>query len=115
MDGKWQVSVAYLTPAELAGMVVSAVCDDGGVPIGEIEILRTGESFLSEAQAFAGLLRPATIWLLQAEIQTVQKLGGEYLLSFVSGELMRLREDGLPILVSGEDFSMEMVWMERGK
>ena len=110
---EWRVSVSYLAPDVLEGCVISAVCDAKGMPIGKVEMHRSEESFVGDGVVFSGLLRPASLWLLQAEIASVQKNGGEYLLTFSTGEIMRLREDGFPILVSGDDFSMEMVWIER--
>ena len=112
-DG-WAIEVSYLAPKVLADTVLLAACDNRGVMLGEIEILRGTTEFLGDGEAIAGLLRPATAWLSCANLLSVQKTGGEYRLFFEAGEMMRLRADGTPVSVSGKDFSMEMVWMERG-
>ena len=109
----WTVGVSYLAPNVLAGTEISAACEDTGEVLGEIEILRGNTRFLADGEGIAGLLRPATAWLSCVELVSAQKTGGEYLLMFEGGEMMRMRENGFPILVCGEDFSMEMVWMER--
>ena len=110
---EWAVGVSYFAPEMLEGTEISAVCDGRGEMLGEIEILRGNTRFLADGDAMAGLLRPATVWLSCAELASVQKTGGEYRLLFEGGEMIRMRADGIPILVSGERFSMEMIWMER--
>ena len=115
MGEERRVGVSYLAPESLAGTELSALCDAKGEVIGEVEILRAGKTFSGDGVAFSGLLLPATGWFSPCEIVSVQKSNGRYLLSFSGGELLELREDGRPILLTAEELSMEMVWMEENE
>ena len=112
-DG-WCASVTYLTPATLTDTEVRFFCTETGEISGDIEIRRGGHSFTGDGAAFSALLLPATAWIPKSEIASVQKADGEYTLRFSDGTLIRLGNDGKPQSFFFEDFSMEMVWMEKG-
>lgn len=112
-DG-WCVRVEYLEPALLEHTEIRAVCDAQGEIFGEAELWRGESRFSVEGEMLRGLLLPATVWISCEEIVSVQKTEDGYVLSLGNGVSLQIGDDGDPREVRAGDFSMEIVWLERG-
>lgn len=114
-EGMEALEVRYTAPEAMQGVTVSALRDGEGVlrsasaALGEMAIPMEGE-------AVRGWLRPLLCLLELTEFSTVQKKGGEYLLTFSGGEALTLApgEGGLfPTSFSSERITFTVIWAEK--
>ena len=101
------VRVEYLSPASLCGLTITKNSEGREVRLGDIC------SPCNETE-IAGLLRPATAFLLYGDAKSVQKEGENTVLTFPLGSVLTLSPKGEPISLSGEDIDVRVVWWESG-
>ena len=101
------VRVEYLTPTALDGIVVTSDRENCEVNLGEV-------SFSCEVTEMSGLLLPATAFFAYGDAKSVQKEGGNTVLTYPSGSVLTLSPKGEPISLSGEDIDVRVVWWQSG-
>ena len=102
------ISVEYLSPTSLKGMVLTSDGENCEVNLGEV-------SFSCKETEMSGLLLPATAFLAYGDAKSVQKEGENTVLTFPTGGVLTLSPKGEPISLSGEDIDVRVVWWESGK
>jgi hypothetical protein len=101
------ISVEYLSPTSLKGLVLTS----GG---GACEV-RLGElCFTCEREEVEGFLLPATAFLAYGDAKSVQKEGENTVLTFPTGSVLTLSPKGEPISLSGENIDVRVVWWQSG-
>ena len=105
-DGE-QVRVEYLLPDALCGLILLTDGETCEVTLGEL-------SFSCDASEVAGFLRPATAFLPQGDVNSVQRLGENTVLTYPGGEVLTLSASGEPLSLSREDIEMRVVWWQMG-
>lgn len=102
------ISVEYLSPTSLCGLMLTAKGEECEVKLGEV-------SFTCDTREVEGFLRPVTAFLPQEQANTVQKEGENTVMTFPVGGTLILSPTGDPISLSRGDIEVRVVWWERGK
>ena len=106
------VRVEYLSPEPLAGLQLSAVCNEGGEAAGEVLLWYAGSESRHTATQVQGLLRPATVWLIDQTHERVEHDATGYRLSFSNGEYLLLDPDGIPRAACQDGAEFWIIWWE---
>ncbi len=107
-EGGERVRVEYLSPTSLCGLILVAEGETCAVSLGELH-------YTCNTSEVAGFLRPVTAFLPDDDIQSVQRVGENTVLSFPTGGTLTLSQKGEPLSFSCKDMAMQVVWWQSGK
>lgn len=100
-----EVSIEYLAPTDLCGLVILVDGEACRVRLGDVQ-------FNCDVSEVSGFLRPVVAFLPQGETKSVQKDGKNTVLVFPSEQTLTLSEQGEPIAFTGENLWVRVVWWQ---
>lgn len=104
------LSVAYTAPDALAGLLVTSACPDGAGTA--VTVSKEGMEQIFTTPVADALLLPARLLASPAELSSLCRKDGFYLLSLSDGSLLTLTPDLLPLSCENERISIHVLSFE---